>query len=112
MIFGMRLYLTRVTISFPLKSVNQRERRLSNVREMKMEATNAVDLYATQGIEYVFIIVYLAALIIFWKFLNKNSKRTMKKVKKLSNQVIPEQPVKYDISMKINSYKNRFYSKD
>ncbi len=32
-----------------------------------------VDLFATKGIEYIVVIIYLLLLIPFWKFLTKNS---------------------------------------
>ena len=32
-----------------------------------------VDLFATKGIEYIVVIIYLLLLIPFWKFLTRNS---------------------------------------
>lgn len=36
-----------------------------------MEGSHYVDIFATKGIEYLIVIVFLLSLVIFWRFLNK-----------------------------------------
>ena len=40
-----------------------------------MEGATYVDLFATKGIEYLLVIGFLAALVIFWRFLNGTAGR-------------------------------------
>lgn len=51
-----------------------------------MEPYKYVDLFATKGIEYVFIIGFLFLLILFWKFLNS---RTRLAVQSISENTSP-----------------------
>lgn len=43
-----------------------------------MENFKYVDMFATKGIEYLLIICFLFMLVIFWRFLNKPAKATLK----------------------------------
>ncbi|MBN2320429.1 MAG: hypothetical protein JXR49_15210 [Acidobacteria bacterium] len=36
-----------------------------------METSGYTDIFATKGMEYILILVFIVALIFFWKFLNR-----------------------------------------
>ena len=40
-----------------------------------MEGFHYVDLFATKGVEYILVIGFLVALIVYWRVLNKAAKR-------------------------------------
>ncbi|MCK4893970.1 MAG: glycine cleavage system protein H [Calditrichia bacterium] len=48
-----------------------------------MEGFTYVDLYATKGIEYILVLGFLIAFIIYWKFLSRSSAQPVKLVSKL-----------------------------
>jgi len=44
-----------------------------------MEVYSYVDMFATKGIEYVFVLGFLFLLIFFWKFLKRLESKAIKK---------------------------------
>lgn len=54
-----------------------------------MESFKYVDLFATKGIEYIFIISFLLILIVYWRYLNKPVMKTIKPtVKKIKTSLV------------------------
>ncbi len=48
-----------------------------------MEGFKYVDIFATKGIEYLFVISFLILFVAYWKFLNKPIKNATRKIRKV-----------------------------